>query len=124
MQVAVLFQINSGKFCKCMNIEQVTSLFFVVALRLNTNTHIFLTHSFGTQVQSEHSMHLGQFRVKAEAVKVAAGWSLNYKYPNHFNTLSLFFICTSSLVNQLHDINRWDNPNFYLVMQEDRTSTD
>ena len=38
-------------------------------------------------------------------MKVAASWSLNYKYSYHLNTLSLFYICTSSLVNQPHDMN-------------------
>ena len=69
-----------------------------VALWLNTNTHIFLTHSFGTQIQTQcgHlcNMHLGPIRAKAEAVKVAKSWSLNYKY-----SITLTPYLHSSLVN-------------------------
>ena len=61
--------------------------------------HIFLTHSFGTQIQPECGHAAGPIRVKTEAVRVAASQFLSINTPS---ILSLH--AHSSLVTQLQHI--------------------
>ena len=76
-----------------------------VALQMNASMHTFQMHSFGAQIQPEHGPLVicsGTNQQKAEAVKV-----VDTDIPSmQFNGLWR---------------ERWDNPDFYLVVQEDRT---